>query len=184
MPAHPVDLSGLTVGDIRLTLVPDGYHRCEPRRTFSGSTAADWDAHPELLDDTGRVVMTLGSLLVELPSGERVLVDLAFGNRSLVLADLAMDFWGGRLLRNLARVGLRPEDIDLVVFSHLHIDHIGWTLDATREQLCFPNARHVMAGAEWDHWRTLGTPEAPPERIFAALEDRIELLGGETTLLP
>ena len=36
MPAHPVDLSGLTVGDVRLTLIPDGYHRCEPLRTFAG----------------------------------------------------------------------------------------------------------------------------------------------------
>ena len=40
MVARPIGRSSMTVGDIRLTLLPDGYHRCDPLATFVGSTAA------------------------------------------------------------------------------------------------------------------------------------------------
>ena len=78
--ALPAGSSSFAVGDIRLTLIPDGYHRCDPVETFAGSTAADWDEHSHLLDEHGRLVMTMGALLAELPSGERVLIDAASGH--------------------------------------------------------------------------------------------------------
>jgi hypothetical protein len=109
----------MTVGDVRLTLLSDGYHRCDPLSTFVGSTREDWDRHHHLLDDRGRVVMTMGALLAELPTGERVLIDLTFGPRTIILAELSMEFWGGRLLSSLADAGLQPEDIDVVLYSHL-----------------------------------------------------------------
>ena len=43
MPARPIGLSAMTVGDVRLTLLPDGYHRCDPVKAFVGSTAADFE---------------------------------------------------------------------------------------------------------------------------------------------
>jgi hypothetical protein len=36
-------MSSMQVGDIRLTLFPDDYHRCDPLRTFAGSTQSDWE---------------------------------------------------------------------------------------------------------------------------------------------
>jgi glyoxylase-like metal-dependent hydrolase (beta-lactamase superfamily II) len=183
MTAQPIGISSMTVGDVRLTHLPDGYHRCDPVATFVGSTPADWDTHAHLLDERGRAVMTMGALLAELPGGERVLLDLGFGPRTLVLAELAMEFWGGRLLASLAAVGLQPHDIDLVVYSHLHADHVGWTTDRLHGSLTFGRARHVLARAEWDYWNegAIGGPDAAD---LAALQPSVELVDGELDVAP
>jgi glyoxylase-like metal-dependent hydrolase (beta-lactamase superfamily II) len=181
---EPVGLSTLTVGDVRLTMIPDGYHRCDPTTTFVGSTAEDWDSHRQLLDDRGRLVMTMGALLAELPDGRRVLIDLGFGPRTVILAELGMEFWGGRLVSSLAEVGLAPEDIDAVLYSHLHIDHVGWTTDHQHEGRMFERARHVMLEPEWDHWSTRPGTGGPSEHDIAALADHVELVDAESTILP
>ena len=78
----------------------------------------------------------------------------AFVPRTVILAELAMEFWGGRLLTSLAQLGVHAGDIDTVLYSHLHIDHVGWTTDREHDGLTFDRARHVMMRAEWEHWRT------------------------------
>ncbi len=182
MAAHPAGHSSMTVGDIRLTLLPDGYHRCDPLLTFIGSTREDWKAHDHLLDERGRVVMTMGALLVELPAGERMLIDLGFGPRTIILAEPAMEFWGGRLLSSLAAAGLQPRDIDVVLYSHLHPDHVGWTIDQHNGALTFERARHVMARAEWEHWRNNPQVGGPSPRDISALEARVELVDGDAVV--
>ena len=181
---EPAGTSSLVVGDIRLTLIPDGYHRCDPLATFVGSTPQHWSDHRELLDDRGRIVMTMGAMLAELPGGERVLIDLGFGRRTVILEELAMEFWGGRLLSSLARAGVRPEEIDTVVYSHLHIDHVGWTADQRAGTLTFERARHVMHRAEWEHWSTRPDAGGPTEPDIVALADRVELIDRETAVAP
>lgn len=57
------------------------------------------------------------------------------------------------LLESLAAIGVSPEQIDVVVFSHLHFDHAGGALAAWQEgaglQLAFPNARYVVGEEAW-----------------------------------
>jgi len=57
----------------------------------------------------------------------------------------------GRLLENLQAERIRPEDIDTVILTHGHPDHIGGNTDA-EGKLVFPNARFVMWKDEWDFW--------------------------------
>ncbi len=61
----------------------------------------------------------------------------------------------GELPQALARHGCVPGDIDAVIFTHLHIDHVGWACDAAGRP-SFPNARYVVAEAEWLHWSGQG----------------------------
>ena len=57
----------------------------------------------------------------------------------------------GRLLQNLEAEGIAPEDIDMVILTHCHPDHIGGnTLDDGK--LAFPNDRFAMWKDEWDFW--------------------------------
>ena len=120
--------------------------------------------------------MTMGALLAELPDGQRVLFDLGFGARTIILEELALEFWGGRLLSSLASVGLTPDDIDVVAYSHLHTDHVGWTIDQTSGALTFGRARHVMHRSEWEHWtdepRIAGPVGARRRRARAARRPR------------
>jgi glyoxylase-like metal-dependent hydrolase (beta-lactamase superfamily II) len=57
----------------------------------------------------------------------------------------------GKLVDNLATVGIAPADIDTIILTHGHADHIGGTADSTSGSV-FPNARYVMWQAEWDFW--------------------------------
>jgi glyoxylase-like metal-dependent hydrolase (beta-lactamase superfamily II) len=177
--AQPAGPASTTIGDIRLTLIPDGYHRCDPTKTFLGSTVDDWRDHPHLLDDHGRLVMTMGSILAELPSGVRVLIDLGFGPRTLILSDLGMEFWGGRLLSSLTAIGVPPDAIDVVVYSHLHVDHVGWAADADDGSLTFDQARHVLSAAEWEHWHDKPDLGGPSADQLEALTPRVEVVSEE-----
>ena len=57
----------------------------------------------------------------------------------------------GKLHGNLRRAGIEPNEIDTVVLTHGHPDHIGGNVDADGHP-AFPNARHVMFRREWDYW--------------------------------
>src|SRR3954451_4742632 len=56
------------------------------------------------------------------------------------------------LLENLQAVGVRPEDVDMVVLTHLHADHVGWNLvgEAGQRRPTFPRARYLVHQADWD----------------------------------
>jgi glyoxylase-like metal-dependent hydrolase (beta-lactamase superfamily II) len=57
---------------------------------------------------------------------------------------------GELLLRSLASYGYLPEDITDVVFTHLHMDHIGWA--SKRGEVTFPNATYRCDAADWQYW--------------------------------
>ena len=60
-------------------------------------------------------------------------------------------------MNSLARTGLTVDDVDFVLCTHLHADHVGWNtrLDNGRYVPTFPNARYLMSGRELDYWQRL-----------------------------
>ncbi len=96
---------------------------------------------------------------------------------------------GHVLLENLGAVGLNHEDIDVVVLSHLHFDHVGGLLDVWREgeepQLLFPNATFVVGDTAWQraqnpHFRDRASFIPSLNRQLEA-SGRLELVDGETS---
>jgi glyoxylase-like metal-dependent hydrolase (beta-lactamase superfamily II) len=84
----------------------------------------------------------------------------------------------GRLPDELARVGVRPEDVDLVVLTHLHVDHVGWNMRGGSP--FFPNARYVAHEEDyaWVASTRLNRPYVR-ENVFALYEaGRLELVQG------
>ena len=57
----------------------------------------------------------------------------------------------GRQQKSLKEAGIKPEDVDAVVFSHGHIDHIGGVVDAN-DKVLFPNAQYYIAESDFDYW--------------------------------
>jgi len=142
-------------------------------------------------------VLSMNAFLVEGPSG-RVLIDPGLGSKpSGPAADLAELVPGPGLDARLAERGLRPEDIDLVVNTHLHFDHAGGNTAVGPDgavRPAFPRADYVIPKGEWD------TGLRPPAResgsyVAADFEPlagtgRLRLvegeaaLGGELTAIP
>ncbi len=106
-----------------------------------------------------------------------------------------MDFMPttGRLLDSLDALGLAPEDVTHVLFTHAHPDHLWGVLDDFDEPL-FYNARHMMCRTERDFWIAPSTPDLmPPDRLsFVAgavrridvLGDLLEVFEADTEVLP
>jgi glyoxylase-like metal-dependent hydrolase (beta-lactamase superfamily II) len=82
----------------------------------------------------------------------------------------------GRLPRELEEAGVRPEDVDIVFLTHLHGDHVGWSL-AGDGGPSFPNARYLTQAAEWE------AAEPYLRRAMSSLDEAgaLELLEGEDT---
>src|SRR5204862_7516317 len=61
----------------------------------------------------------------------------------------------GGFLDDLAAAGVAPEQVDVVLCTHLHVDHVGWNtrLVDGRWRPTFPRARYLFAGEEWEFWR-------------------------------
>ncbi|MBO0515274.1 MBL fold metallo-hydrolase [Streptomyces beijiangensis] len=74
---------------------------------------------------------------------------------------------GGSLLDNLAKLGPRPDEIDVVAFTHLHADHIGW---ACKEPPVFTRATFAVPKSEWENRHDL------PPGAEATLEARMHLV--------
>jgi glyoxylase-like metal-dependent hydrolase (beta-lactamase superfamily II) len=78
-------------------------------------------------------------------------------------------------MRNLASFGLRPDDIDYVLCTHLHTDHVGWNtrLVDGRWVPTFPNAKYVMARQEFDHFNRLNAAKPDYPINHGAFEDSV-----------
>jgi glyoxylase-like metal-dependent hydrolase (beta-lactamase superfamily II) len=83
-----------------------------------------------------------------------ILVDTCSGNDKERPHKLRYHRKNWPYLANLLAAGFAPEDIDNVLCSHLHADHVGWNtrLLNGRWVPTFPNARYLFAREEWEHW--------------------------------
>jgi glyoxylase-like metal-dependent hydrolase (beta-lactamase superfamily II) len=95
------------------------------------------------------------------------------------------------LLASREEAGFAPADIDLVVISHAHPDHIGGL--SSNDRLAFPDARHVMSRIEWEFWTSEETLSQLPELLAAparallpplSASGQLDLVDGERELVP
>ena len=167
----------MTFDGVVATYVVDGVITMPPAAFFPDVPSNYWSTHPQLCADTGDLVMSAGGLLVE-RDGTTLLIDTGVGLMTTTFAFGSIDC--GSLLDVLSALGRRPQDIDVVAFTHLHFDHAGWAY--ANGAKTFPNARYVMAAKEWAPYLdgTQGADATTPRKVIAQLAaDRggIELVG-------
>ncbi len=88
--------------------------------------------------------MSAGGLLIE-REGTTVLIDAGVGTTTADFVFGRVDC--GSMIDVLGALGHRPEEIDVVAFTHLHFDHAGWAF--ANGVKTFPKARYVLAAQEW-----------------------------------
>ncbi|MBQ0927054.1 MBL fold metallo-hydrolase [Saccharopolyspora endophytica] len=151
----------IALGDVTITRVVEYYGSVEiaPADFFPDVPERTWRAHepwlvPDFIDPAANVCVCAIQTWLLRSGGKTILVDTGVGNHKQrpnapVWHGLETDFLG-----NLARAGVQPEDVDLVVNTHLHVDHVGWN---TRLQdgdwvPTFPNATYLVPRADFDFW--------------------------------
>jgi glyoxylase-like metal-dependent hydrolase (beta-lactamase superfamily II) len=110
---------------------------------------------PTFIDPaTGRLVLCVQGFVIKTPQ-QNILIDSCVGNHK---PRPARPFWNmmnsDRFEKNLGAIGLAVNDIDYVMCTHLHVDHVGWNtrLDNGRWVPTFPKAKYIMADRELAHW--------------------------------
>ena len=154
----------MRLGETNLQLVSDGEYRMDGAGLFGVMPKAEWQELAEP-DEQNRILIPLFCLLIETGT-RKILVDTGYGDK---LSDQEREFMclseEDRLLGSLAAVGVRPEDIDIVINTHLHADHCGGNTRYDEEgnlAPVFPNALYVvqrseLADAMYPNERTRGT---------------------------
>jgi len=141
-----------TLGDFELTIVSDGTYFLDGGAFFGVVPKTMW-SKKVTPDEQNRLDAGLNSLLVR-TSKKNILIETGIGNK---LPDRLVQIFKqpAQLLDNLHAAGVAPEDIDIVINTHLHFDHCGWNTMRRGDQIVatFPNAKYYVQQQEWEHGR-------------------------------
>lgn len=157
----------IRVGSVDVLALSDGGFAPPPARFMPDVPAAAWEQYrAQHLDAEGHIRLNLGCFLVR-AGGRTLLVDTGIGGRAVG------GFPPGKLPDEMAAAGVKPDDIEQIVITHMHFDHIGWnTVDRDGTPVpTFPRARYVIQRREWEYWskddaakQTMETLAYPVER--------------------
>ncbi len=139
-----------TLGDFELSIISDGTYYLDGGAFFGVVPKVLWERRVQA-DEKNRITSGLNSLLIR-TGDKNVLIETGIGNK---LNEKQTKIHGNnpQLLDNLHKAGLAPEDIDIVINSHLHFDHCGWnTIRHGNEILpTFPKAKYYAQAGEYEH---------------------------------
>jgi glyoxylase-like metal-dependent hydrolase (beta-lactamase superfamily II) len=178
MTAKPAPLSALDLGEVAVTFVPDGEIRVDPRMAYPHGHEPIHADGLAVTDEDGMLLLSVGGILVT--NGEhRTLIDVGIGDRTIPLPGRSREqrdahMRGGDLLNNLARLGLGPDDIDTVLITHLHADHVGWVTHERDGRCTFGRATYWVSDPEWHFWNqpaNAGKPTGPRGHELQAIAD-------------
>jgi glyoxylase-like metal-dependent hydrolase (beta-lactamase superfamily II) len=108
---------------------------------------------PGYLTETGLINLVIQAFLVE-SRGRKIIVDTCVGNGK-TRAVPQMSGLDTPFLERITDAGFPPEQVDTVICTHLHVDHVGWNTKQVdgRWVPTFPNARYLFTREEWEYWR-------------------------------
>ncbi|HKS75541.1 MAG TPA: MBL fold metallo-hydrolase [Terriglobales bacterium] len=140
----------VTIGDFQLTAVSDGLYRSDGGAFFGVVPKSLWQRRVDV-DENNIIPVGLNSVVVE-TGRETILIETGIGNKG---PERMVKIYGApaKLLDNLSAAGFAPEDIDIVIDSHLHFDHCGWNTIRKNDQILptFPKAKYFVQKGEWEH---------------------------------
>jgi glyoxylase-like metal-dependent hydrolase (beta-lactamase superfamily II) len=135
------------VGNVEIISLSDGLLEFDLRNFFPTIPERNWQPYEKYLTPERKVRFNLASFLVR-SEGHNILVDTGLGPKP---ADSPETPWG-ELMNDFKAHNISPEDIDMVVMTHLHRDHVGWNLQSPsgKYEPTFPKARYWMSQKDWE----------------------------------
>ena len=143
----------ITLGDFELSVFSDGTYPLDGGAFFGVIPKVMWSKRVAA-DENNYVTTGLNSLLIR-TGKQTVLVETGMGNK---LSERMRKFYRqpAQLIENLSAAGIAPEDIDIVINSHLHFDHCGWNTVRDKNGKIvptFPKAKYYAPEGEWQYAR-------------------------------
>jgi glyoxylase-like metal-dependent hydrolase (beta-lactamase superfamily II) len=166
----------MRIGDIEIQPVMDGSTWDEADKVYHIPGVEDcWACRHGLVDERRRIHFAIGGFLVR--TKERVaLVDTGVGTIN------NGQYAGGRFLESLGELGVSPDQVTDVLFSHLHFDHVGW---ATKKgTVTFPNATYRAHRRDWEFFMEGPNVAEGAQRKLNPLKPRLELFDADVPLIP
>jgi glyoxylase-like metal-dependent hydrolase (beta-lactamase superfamily II) len=172
-------MKNLTVGNISISRVVETEGPfLQPQQLLPDAKAEVIESHkhwlaPHFLAPDGMFIMSIHTYVVR-TKHHTILVDTCVGNdkeRSLFPAWSRMQ---GPYLQTMASAaGIKPEQVDYVLCTHLHVDHVGWNTRLVNGKWVptFPNAKYLFARKEWEFWK--GEYEAGREAGDGSIADSV-----------
>ena len=176
-------MNEITLGDVSVARVEEmhGPVGMTPAQFFPGWPAEDWRENrewlePDHFDAESDIVQVAFQTWALRSEGRTILVDTGVGNDKPRPAVGGWDHLSTGYLDNLAKAGIRPEEVDLVVNTHLHVDHVGWNTRLVDGQWVptFPNATYLMPRLDFEHFDPTKNPNIAGGVNENAFEDSIE----------
>jgi len=141
-----------TLGDFELTIVSDGTYFLDGGAFFGVVPKTMW-SKKVTPDEQNRLDAGLNSLLVR-TGNQNIFIETGIGNK---LSEKMVHIYKqpAKLLDNLHAAGVAPEDIDIVINTHLHFDHCGWNTVRHHGKIAptFPRAKYYAPEGEWQYAR-------------------------------
>ena len=150
---HTKFMHRLGLGEFEISILSDGTYPLDGGAFFGVIPKVMWSRKVQP-DERNYVAAGLNSLLVR-TGRENVLIETGMGNK---LSERMIKFYGqpAKLLDAFSNAGVSPDDIDVVINTHLHFDHCGW--NTTRDRSgnivpTFPRAKYYAPQGEWQYAR-------------------------------
>ncbi len=146
----PAKVHRADLGDFELTVLSDGTYWLDGGAMFGVIPKPMWNKRKPA-DELNRITLGLNSLLIR-GGGKNILVETGIGPK---LEEKRQKIYGNQsaLLRSFETVQLSPDEIDIVINTHLHFDHCGWNTHYKdgRPAATFPRATYYAQRGEWEH---------------------------------
>jgi glyoxylase-like metal-dependent hydrolase (beta-lactamase superfamily II) len=177
------------LGRFKLQIVSDGTWRLDGGMMFGVVPKVVW-SRATAADEKNRILMALNCLLVR-TGAANVLIDTGIGNTwDEKFEQVYAVERSSTLVQSLAESGVQPEDIDIVINSHLHFDHAGTNTRLVGEQMTptFPCARYIVQRGEYEHARKPNERDRASYRAvnWEAVErsGQLEVVEGNREIVP
>ena len=177
----------MTLGDFELSIVSDGIYPLDGGALFGVVPKVMWSRKVPA-DEKNFVRAGLNSLLIRTDK-QNVLVETGMGSK---LSEKMVKVYGqpAKLLNNLAASGISPDEIDIVINTHLHFDHCGWNTVRKGDRVAptFPRAKYYTQEGEWRHAQEQHIRDAVSyisDNYNPLIESgQMELLRGDCEIVP
>jgi glyoxylase-like metal-dependent hydrolase (beta-lactamase superfamily II) len=156
------------VSELNLSEIPSEFLFPDWDRAILAQNRPTWIGPENTSLDGKLLTLSVHSWIVQ-TGGKTILIDTGAGNGKSRPLNPSFHRLNTQYLERLSSAGVRPEDVDIVLITHLHVDHVGWNtvFDGSKWIPTFPNAKYFFSESEYRFYADEEHVREPSAGVFA-----------------